>query len=45
MQNHPEAFEKKKERCVQVAEQRGSDTRGHDKLDFMQSCMRGKVTP
>jgi hypothetical protein len=45
MQNHPEAFENKKERCVQLAEQRGSDFRGHDKLDFMQSCMRGKVSP
>ena len=43
MQNHPEAFENKKERCLQLAEQRGSGGKGGK--DFMQSCMQGKVSP
>ena len=42
MQSHPEIFEKKKERCLQLAEQRGSATKGTEK-GFMQSCMQGKV--
>jgi hypothetical protein len=46
MQNHPEGFAKKQERCKALADQRASDSaRGHSKIDFMQSCMQGKVSP
>jgi hypothetical protein len=45
MQNHPERFEKKKERCLQLAEQRGSAGKSSGQKDFMQSCMQGKVSP
>jgi hypothetical protein len=44
MQSHPEAFEKKKEDCFQLAEQRGSTDKG-SKKNFMQGCLGGKVTP
>ena len=43
MQNHPEAFEQKKERCRALGEQRGADIKGPGK-DFMQSCMQGKIS-
>lgn len=45
MQNHPEAFENKKERCMQLAEQRGSYGKATGQKNFMQSCMQGKVSP
>jgi hypothetical protein len=45
MENRPAAFEKKQARCEALAQQRDSDsTRGHSKMDFMQSCMQGKVS-
>jgi hypothetical protein len=44
MQAHPEAFENKKERCLQLAEQRGSAGKGGGQKDFMQSCMQGRVS-
>ena len=43
MQSHPEAFERKKERCVDLAEARGASDKGAKK-DFVQSCMQGKVS-
>jgi len=45
MQSHPEGFEKKKDRCLQLAEQRGSAGKASGKKDFMQSCMQGNVNP
>jgi hypothetical protein len=42
MQSHPEAFEKKKERCLQLAEERGSAGKASGQKNFMQSCMRAK---
>ena len=45
MQNRPAAFEQKQERCKALAEQRGSANKGPSKIDFMQSCMQGKVGP
>jgi hypothetical protein len=42
-QNHPEFFEKKKENCKELAQQRDSYGKGGGQKDFMQSCMRGKV--
>ena len=43
MQNHPEVFEKKKERCLALAQQRDSVGKGSGERDFMQSCMQGRV--
>ena len=43
MQNHPEAFQKKQERCKTLAEQRDSTDHRSAEKDFMQSCMQGKV--
>ena len=43
MQNHPEVFNKKKQRCLDLAVQRGADEDRPVKRDFMQSCMHGKV--
>lgn len=45
MQNHPEAFEKKQERCKTLAAQRNSTEHRSAQKDFMQSCMQGKVSP
>jgi hypothetical protein len=44
MQAHPAAFEKKKEKCLQLAEQRGSTGKASGKKDFMPSCMQGKIS-
>jgi hypothetical protein len=45
MQNHPEAFEQKKDKCKALAEQRGSfDGKGTGQKSFVQNCMQGKVS-
>jgi hypothetical protein len=43
MQNHPEGFEKKQERCKTLAAQRDSTDHRFAQKEFMQSCMQGKV--
>jgi hypothetical protein len=45
MQAHPEAFEKRKENCLQLAEQRGSAGKSGGQKNFMQSCMQRKLSP
>lgn len=45
MQNNPAGFEQKKQRCEDLARQRGSfEGKGTGQKQFMQSCMRGKVS-
>ncbi len=45
MQNHPEAFGKKQERCKTIAAQRDSTDHRIAQKDFMQSCMQGRLSP
>lgn len=43
--NHSGLFEKKQERCLELARQNGATGRGSGQKGFMQSCMQGKVSP
>jgi len=45
MQNRPQAFEAKKEKCLELARARDSYGKGSGQKNFVQSCMQGKITP
>ena len=43
MQKNPEGFQKKKDHCMALAEERGSVGKASGEKNFMQNCMQGKV--